>query len=123
MFCKNCGRVVTDNVPVCPVCGCEIDCETDIKVQANELIKKSEDFYSHKLLLSTLISILSLFAPVVLGFIPAIISISITKELPKDYCPLDRERAINIAVISLVLNVICSLIVILVFLGSFSMYR
>ena len=77
MFCKNCGRVVADNEVICPDCGCAIDYETDTKVLANELMRKSEDFYPYKLLLSTLIAVFSLFTPVIIGFIPAIISISL----------------------------------------------
>ena len=74
-------------------------------------------YWPNKLLLSTVIGIIALFTSV-LGFIPAVLGLTMAKEIPESYCPQDRGRAIRINTAAIVFGVIEGLVgLVILFMG------
>lgn len=110
MFCKYCGAQVGDNCVVCDKCGCLIKPKTENSGDS----KNAVTFDSNKLLLATLFGIVSLFMPLFLGLIPAIVGKNMAQELQKQsYCLKDCKRAMLLCKISIIFNIVAGSVILL----------
>ncbi|MBQ7623766.1 MAG: hypothetical protein IJS65_00635 [Clostridia bacterium] len=65
----------------------------------------SENYYPNKLMLATIIALVSFFSSV-FGFIPGIVALKMANELPENYNTTDVKRAKGFATAAIVIAII-----------------